>query len=419
MQEKNDGDNQNKPRILYIDMAYTLKMVYDRELQQEFESRDCDGYFGHVWGVHPFATLADNITPNYKGFEISETKFSDNQTIIEGSPAYYNSLKHFYFLNVLLSQIKFTAYLIKLVKRKRIDLVLTSDPYFSGLIGLAIKIFTPAKLVIWVIANYDLIYKATGAIAMPRMFKWRWVEKLVERITFRGADLIAGGNQDNLEYALENGGNAKKGTVFPVGKLIHRQHLKESSLRENDEIFKKTNARYHFIYVGRLNVIKYPDDVLQAFSLIEKEIPDAAVLLAGEGPMRNELEKMVKDLGIADKVFFLGNISQLRLANILAGCFAVLSPATGRSLIECALAGLPIVAYELDWQPEFLARDGAGVIVPFRDWQKMGEAAIRFVKNPDEAKRMGSAARKTGLDAADLKKLYQHEQEQFDKLLKR
>ena len=47
----------NKQRLLCIDMAYTMKMVNERKLEQEFNSRECGGYFEHVWGVHPMANV--------------------------------------------------------------------------------------------------------------------------------------------------------------------------------------------------------------------------------------------------------------------------------------------------------------------------------------------------------------------------
>ncbi len=408
-----------KPRILYIDMAYTLKMVKERELEQEFSSRDCGGYFEHVWGVHPIADVPEKRKLNYEGFKLFQVEFSNNQTVIEGSSAYYSFLKYIFPLNFLVSQIRFIVYLISLVRRENISIVMCSDPYFSGLIGLMIKLFTPARLVIWVVANYDDIYKATGTPALPRIFRWRWVEKIVGRIVFRRTDLVAGGNQNNLEFALNNGARPNKTTVFPVGKLIHRQHQLEPGLRDGDELFSTSKATYHFIYVGRLADLKHPDDVLRAFGEIDKHAPNCALIMAGDGPMRADLEKMALEMNIHDKVHFLGNIDQMRLANILAGCFAVLSPLTGRSLIEGALAGLPIVAYDRDWQLDFITRTGAGVIVPFRDWQKMAETAVHLIHNPEEARRIGESSRRAGLEACDTERLYAHERNEFAKLIKR
>ena len=139
--------------------------------------------------------------------------------------------------------------------------------------------------------------------------------------------------------------------------------------------------------------------------------------MAGEGPMKDDLKKMALEMQVESKVHFMGNINQNRLANLLAGCFAVLSPLTGRSLVEAALAGLPIVAYDRDWQLDFVGKSGAGIVVPFRDWQKMGEAAISLIKDPELNRKMGISARKTGLIFVDTKEIYAHEQIQFTKLL--
>lgn len=417
MVSQENETKREKPSILYIDMAYTIKMVRERGLEQEFASRECGGYFGHVWGVHPIADIPENRKLNYNGFEVSTVEFSKNQTIIEGTSAYYSFLRFFFPINFLVSQVRFIIYLIRLVKKERISLILCTDPYFSGLIGKLVKMFTKAKLIIWVIANNDEAFEANGVLASPRIFRRRWIEKIVDRSVFRSADLVAGGNQNNLQFALNNGATLDKSTIFTNGKLIHQRHLVERELREKDALFLTSLAKYHFIYVGRLLDVKFPEDVLLAFNLICKVVPGCALIMAGEGPMKDDLKKMALEMRIESKVHFMGNINQNRLANLLAGCFAVLSPLTGRSLVEAALAGLPIVAYDRDWQLDFVGKSGAGIIVPFRDWQKMGEAAITLIKDPELTNEMGIAARKTGLVTVDTKEIFAHEQREFEKLL--
>ena len=406
-----------KPKILFLDTQYTIKMVKERGLEQEFASRECGGYFGHVWGVHPIADIPEKRKLNYGGFEISLCEFSQGQTIIEGESAYFSCFRRFFPLNFLVSQIRFLFYLIALVRRERISIVLSTDPYLCGIFGLLIKWVTGTPLVIWVVANYDDTFKATGKPAMPRLFRRRWLEKIVERCVFRWSNLVAGGNQDNLEFSLKNGATLNKTTVFPVGKLIHRHHLVDPRLRDVDGLILKNKDSYYFIYVGRLLEVKHPDDVLRAFSVLDRELPSCTLLMAGDGTMRPDLEELARDLAIYDRVFFLGNVSQERLAKLLAGCFAVFSPLTGRSLIESALAGLPIVAYDRDWQSDFVGRSGAGIVVPFRDWRKMGGAAIRLVRQPEEARKMAEASRQKGLELCDLEKIYEHERKEYEKLL--
>ena len=80
----------NTPRILYIDMAYTINMIQERGLDQELVARECGGYFDHVWGVHPIADIPENKPLKYDGFRVNTMEFSPSQTLIEGSSEYYS-----------------------------------------------------------------------------------------------------------------------------------------------------------------------------------------------------------------------------------------------------------------------------------------------------------------------------------------
>jgi glycosyltransferase involved in cell wall biosynthesis len=408
---------RRKPRLLFIDSAYTLKMVFDRALQEEFLSRNCGGYFEHVWGIHPFADIPEKRQPPFRGFEVTVTQFSEDQTIVEGLSAYYRLLRRVFPLNFVVSQLRFLAHIAALVRREDISIVLSSDPYFSGLLALGVKLLTGRPVVIWVVANYDDIYRATGKPNLPRMLRWRWLEKRIERFVLRRADLVAGANQDNLDFALRNGARHNHSTVFAIGKLIHRQHLLDPALRP--AISGADPARIRFVFVGRLAELKHVDDLLRAIDLIRRRVPKAELLIAGDGPLRSDLEAMATDMDLAGHVRFVGNLDQESLANVLASCFAALSTLTGRSLIEVTLAGLPVVAYDRDWQRSFLEPANAGIVVPFRDWSAMADAAVRLVEHPEEAKAMSEAARRLGLKTSDRSVLFAHEQRQYDALLAR
>src|SRR4051812_4819060 len=190
---------------MYLDMAYTLATVREKDLAQEFLSRDCGGFFEHVWGVHPIADVPHDAPLSYSGFRPAVVAFAPNQTVIEGSSAYYKALRSWYPLNFVVSQLRFLWYLAALVRREKISVIMSSDPYLCGLYGLGLKYLTHTPLVIWVVANYGDVAQSTGKPIMPRLFRKRWVEVLIERLVFKLADLVAGGNQDNLEFALKHG----------------------------------------------------------------------------------------------------------------------------------------------------------------------------------------------------------------------
>src|SRR4029078_11652308 len=141
------------------------------------------------------------------------------------------------------SQIRFLLYLAALIRREKISVVVSTDPYLCGLYGLFLKYLTNTPLVIWVVANYADVADSTGKAIMPRLFRTRWVEKQIERLVFKRADLVAGGNRDNLEFAHRNGAYASRSTVFPVGKLIHPAHRVDPKLRAVDPIIPRTGGK--------------------------------------------------------------------------------------------------------------------------------------------------------------------------------
>jgi glycosyltransferase involved in cell wall biosynthesis len=403
---------------MFLDMAYTLAIVEQKALHQEFISRDCGGFFEHVWGVHPIADVPHDASLEYRGFHPSVTAFAANQTIVEGASAYYSWLRHVYPLNFLVSQLRFCLYLSGIVRREAVSVVVCTDPYLCGLYGLLLKLFTGAPLVVWVVANYEDVAQSTGRPIMPRLFKTRRVERWIEQIVFRYADMVAGGNSDNLAFALKNGARPERSTVFPVGKLIHPAHRVERASRMVDPCVPRDGAPV-FAYVGRLIDTKFPDDVIRAFGVALNQIGRGALIMVGDGPMRHDLEALASELGLSNAIVFAGNVDQQRLADILGGCTVALSPLTGRALIEVALAGLAIVAYDRDWQKEFIDRSGGGRIVRFREWHEMGDVAARIASDPAVASDFGDSARRTGLEMCDLTSLYRHEQNVYRRLIQK
>jgi glycosyltransferase involved in cell wall biosynthesis len=408
-----------KPRILYLDMAYTMKIVHERELNQYLLSKEVGGYFDCVWVVHPFADVPDKKNCEFVGFKINSYEINDGLIFIEGESAYYSLLRNVFPINFLISQIRFFFYLLQLVKKENIAIVQSEEPYFGGIIASLIKMITGVPISIAVVANYDEIYTATRTCAFPRIFRWRWIEKLIEIFVFRYADMIIGVNSNNVEYAVSNGAKESKCSVVTFGRFMDRRHQIEARFRDRDELVKSEHNVMYLIYVGRLVEVKHPDDVVKAFSVVTKSIPSCELIMAGDGSMRFDLERLALDLNLENKIHFLGNVNQSRLVKLLGSSSAYLSPLTGGALIEAALAGLPVIAYDRDWQGEFVGDNEAGTLIPFRNWQVMGEAAVDLLNNPKKAEKLGNEARRRGLELTNLDKIYSIQRIAFDKVLSR
>jgi glycosyltransferase involved in cell wall biosynthesis len=117
--------------------------------------------------------------------------------------------------------------------------------------------------------------------------------------------------------------------------------------------------------------------------------------LAGEGEQRQHLENLTSELGISEKVTFLGVRNDL--ADVLSAADSVLMPSLTegfpRVAIEAMASSKPVIATRVGGTPEAIVDDQTGILVPARDIDAMASAITRLVTDPDLQSRLGSSAR--------------------------
>jgi glycosyltransferase involved in cell wall biosynthesis len=132
--------------------------------------------------------------------------------------------------------------------------------------------------------------------------------------------------------------------------------------------------------------------------------------------MQEELEALIASLGMEGKIRLLGFVDQQDLSHIIPRSIT-LSPLTGMALIECGLGASPIVAYDRDWQGDFVCDGERGFVVPFGDIDGMAERTLRLLEDPVLAARFGQAIRAHARELADRERIREGEWEAFDRLL--
>jgi glycosyltransferase involved in cell wall biosynthesis len=373
-----------------------------------------------VWSVHPFATLvtSDSWCSRF-GLPVYY-EMNASHTFIEGKIGRFNFLKSLSALNFIISQITLLLILYKLIKIENINLIRASSPLYVGLFSWALSRMTGIPFVVRVGGNHDRIYSDTKKMQEYRLFRFRFIEKIVERFIFKRADLIAGANQDNLNFALLNCAPLHKTTIFRYGNLINEKHFIDPDLRRLANSVNESFSNEKFIlYVGRLESVKRPSDVITLLSNLINLNFEINAVLVGEGQLIESLKTYAKSIGIESKVYFMGNKDQNWLSSILPLCSAFISPHTGRALTEAALAGAPVVAYDVDWQSEIIIPEVTGELVPFGDILKLTESTIKILSNRDYSNKIGANLRKLTLKMMDPISLNAHEQKQYELLLQK
>ena len=415
---------QDKPsnvrKLLVIDSSYSLEIIRSRGLENSVTCRDLNGFFEHVWTVHPFATLvtSDEWTSRYGKLEVYS--LAPAHTFIEGKVGKFPMLRALPKLNFFLSQINIFVHLVRLIRREKISVVRAGNPHFLGFFGWGLSRLCGIPLVIRVAANYDLNYTITGDWGSPKLFPARWIEKIIERFVLKRSGLVACPSKNYIDFSLANGAKPESTVLFRYGNLIDKKHLVDPRVRPDgatllEELGLK-NKRF-LLNIGRLVKLKCPDHVVRILAELRLRGYDIKAVLVGDGSFREELIALAGELGLEEQVLFCGNRDQQWLATIIPHATAVISPITGRALSEAAFGAAPIVAYDLDWQGELIQTGKTGELVPQFKWKNMADSVEKFLTNPEYARLMGDAVRRQAFEMLDPEKLDQYERNAYLKLL--
>ncbi|HEY6057371.1 MAG TPA: glycosyltransferase family 4 protein, partial [Candidatus Limnocylindrales bacterium] len=141
------------------------------------------------------------------------------------------------------------------------------------------------------------------------------------------------------------------------------------------------------VTVGRLTEQKGYPVLLEAV----RDLPDVVLLVAGDGPLRRELEQLAVGLGVADRVRFLGHVDDVAGLLDRGDLFALTSLNEGLPLVvvEAMVAGLPVVASRVGGTPEAVVDGETGLLVDPGDVLATRAAIRRLLDDPDLARRMG------------------------------
>ena len=151
--------------------------------------------------------------------------------------------------------------------------------------------------------------------------------------------------------------------------------------------------------VGRLVPVKGIDTLLSAFSAAVREQPDLILDIAGDGPLRSELESAAAGLGLGDSVRFLGRVEDAttRMERAAAVVVPSLGEGFGMVALEAAERGRPVIASAVGGLPEIVDDGHTGVLVPPRDAPALAAAIVALVRDPAGAASLGRAARERAL----------------------
>jgi glycosyltransferase involved in cell wall biosynthesis len=147
--------------------------------------------------------------------------------------------------------------------------------------------------------------------------------------------------------------------------------------------------------VGELRRTKYHSGLLRAMQRVIRDIPAAVLEIAGDGALRNEVEREIQCRGLARNVLMRGWVHQIGdfLRELDIYIHAAHHEGLPNAIIEAMACGLPCVAFNTSGCAELIQDGKTGLLAPLGDYDELGAAAVALLRNPELRQQLGLAAR--------------------------
>jgi glycosyltransferase involved in cell wall biosynthesis len=185
---------------------------------------------------------------------------------------------------------------------------------------------------------------------------------------------------------------------LPISSRLSVLPIMSDEISNGNGARPRANGQINFGFAARLEELKGPIVLMEAFAATRDHVPDVRLKLAGEGSQRKQLAALAQSLGVADhydyngvykrpeeRTSFMHDLDVFVLPSFTEG--------TPNSIVEAMANGKPIIASAVGGIPDMID-DQSGILVPPGDPRALAKAMIVLAKNPELRRRMGEAALK-------------------------
>ncbi len=226
------------------------------------------------------------------------------------------------------------------------------------------------------------------------------LQKVVEKRIFGFADAIVVNSKAVENYLIAEKILPEKIRIVYNGLDLERLAPKEFDRRKIcEEIGLPIGENIKFItLVANLrHAVKNQAMFLRTAKLVAEKFPESHFILAGEGDLKTDLEKLASDLQIADKTHFIGRCTRIPelLAVSAIGVLTSIAEGFSNSILEYMAAKLPVVATNVGGASEAIIENETGFLIESNDAQAMANRLIELLQNEAKAKKFGEKGRET------------------------
>ena len=313
-----------------------------------------------------------------------------------GVPIRYIEIPNLYSLSTIRQGIGLAAYL----RRENVDIVHSHDIYSNIFVVPWARLLTRARVV---------ASRRWGTDVSPIKLE------RANRVAYRFAHKILANSETVAEILIRNDYVARKKTIV-IPNFLEERSFEIDAMIEREDWRRSWGIPVNCFLVGivaRLSPVKNHAVLLRAMTIVR---PDMHLVVIGDGPLRSELVALARELGIASRVHFVGEILERKNLHQYSDVSVLCSTGEGfpNSLIEAMAAARPIVATPVGGVIDAVHDGVNGILVKNDCPEEIAAALLRLESDPDLRKTLGNNGRKIAREKfhqdtiiSDLSKFYE------------
>jgi glycosyltransferase involved in cell wall biosynthesis len=294
-------------------------------------------------------------------------------------------LNSFYDLHAVRKVRRFAQYL----KKREIDVVHTHD-FYTNIFGMAAAALARVPV--------RIASRRESAVRPSK-------QRLVERSAYRAAHAVVANCEEVRQQLIKEG--VPDGKVRTIYNGLDPARV-QAAQADRKEILAGLNlpetARFVTIMANMRAHVWNPEPAcykdhptfLRAAQRVWEKVPEAAFILAGEGELKEKTQELARDLGIADRTFFIGRCQNVGEVLSISDVCVLSSSAEGFSnaILEYMAAGRPVVATDVGGAREAIVHGETGYTVPPGDHERMAQHIVSLLLDQETARSMGESGRR-------------------------
>lgn len=261
--------------------------------------------------------------------------------------------------------------LINIINEEHIDVIIGAAGYYSMMLG-AIRSYVKTMTIGWQLNSYDAYFNTAG--------KYMWhKDRIYSRLVGNLDDYVVLNDYDKKKIKDELNINS---TVIA--------NIKTYESNETSDLQSK-----EFMAAGHLWNGKGFDLLIESFKIFAEKNNEWKLKIFGVGPDKDQLENMIREYRLDDRIFLMGNTDSTKREFLKSGCFLMPSRWEGMPMIilESLEMGVPVIAYDITAMEPLVTDGMEGFIVKKFDTNAYAKKMLEIAENDELRYEFGRNAR--------------------------